>query len=224
MAAKRNYIPRSISEFNDWQEQAVIKIQDKAEQWKIPETRMEEIVKKNVKWNNMYSRYSDRSQRSPALIREKDEEMQSYQQLLRSFFSEFIVNNSSISDADRALLGLAPRDRTISPTPIPSTQPVVQIDFSIRLQHRIAFTDSASPTSRAKPAGMHGCQIWIKLGGAAPESVKDLQFIATATRTPHTLSFNLEDAGQTVYYWLRWVNRRGQTGPWSRPVSAMVVG
>jgi len=31
-------------------------------------------------------------------------------------------------------------------------------------------------------------------------------------------------AGKTVYYWLRWVNTRGEAGPWSSVASAMVVG
>ena len=31
-------------------------------------------------------------------------------------------------------------------------------------------------------------------------------------------------AGKMVYYWLRWVNTRGETGPWSITINAMVMG
>ena len=31
-------------------------------------------------------------------------------------------------------------------------------------------------------------------------------------------------AGQMVWYWLRWVNTRGDKGPWSEPVSATIAG
>ena len=55
-------------------------------------------------------------------------------------------------------------------------------------------------------------------------NASELIYVDTDTRTPFIIKFNGEDGGKTVYYWLRWVNSRNEVGPWSKPVSAMVVG
>ena len=56
------------------------------------------------------------------------------------------------------------------------------------------------------------------------EALDELKFVGTDTASPHLIKFNGSDAGKPAYYWLRWVNKRGETGPWSVPVSATIVG
>ena len=116
---------------------------------------------------------------------------------MRSFFAEYILNNSKISDAERVSLGLSPRDKTPTSVVVPTTQPIAKIDFSVRLQHRVSFVDSATPTSRAKPHGVYGCQIWIKIGDNAPVSEDELKFVGTDTASPHLikLRFRCREAG-----------------------------
>ena len=40
--------------------------------------------------------------------------------------------------------------------------------------------------------------------------------------TPYVAEFDNTDAGKTVWYIMRWKNTRGETGPWSFPLSAKV--
>ena len=222
--AKRDYIPRSVSGFNDWQKQAVAKLTENQTEWGLPEDRLAAITAKATEWEEFYPRYADRSHRSAVVVEEKNVKMSEYQKSIRGFFTEFIHNNSKVSDSDRVSLGLSSRDRIPTASAVPTTQPVAQVDFSVRLQHKIAFADSTTPTSKAKPVGVHGCQIWMKLGDEAPTTAKELQYIATDTATPYLVEFYGTDVGKTAHYWLRWVNKRGQAGPWSVPVSAMIVG
>lgn len=222
--SKKDYIPQSVSGFNDWQKQAIAKLTENKTTWGLPEDRLTAITAKATEWDTFYPRYADKNLRSSVVVEEKNVKMSDYGKDLRGFFAEYILNNSKISDADRVSLGLSSRDRVPTASVAPATQPVAKVDFSVRLQHKIAFSDSNTPTSKAKPAGVHGCQIWMKLGGEAPATAKELQYIATDTATPYLLEFDGADAGKTAYYWLRWVNKRGQSGPWSVPVSAMVVG
>jgi predicted phage tail protein len=44
------------------------------------------------------------------------------------------------------------------------------------------------------------------------------------TATPYLAEYTGAQAGQMAYYWLRWVNTRGEKGPWSEPVSATITG
>jgi hypothetical protein len=78
--------------------------------------------------------------------------------------------------------------------------------------------------AKAKPAGVRGCEIWLKVGTPLPVSAADLTFVTLDTRTPHVIPFDGADGGKLVTYWLRWVSTRGETGPWSAAVSATVPG
>ncbi|NOS99123.1 MAG: hypothetical protein HOP29_00670 [Phycisphaerales bacterium] len=42
------------------------------------------------------------------------------------------------------------------------------------------------------------------------------------TRTPCVLDFDGPDGGKNAHYLLRWVNTRGEKGPWSETATATV--
>jgi hypothetical protein len=91
----------------------------------------------------------------------------------------------------------------------------------MRLEHTISFTDQDG--SVAKPDGVRGCQIWFKIGEPAIDP-SELSYMTTDTASPFTYQYNGVNAGKTVYYWLRWENTRGETGPWSDVVMATITG
>ena len=105
----------------------------------------------------------------------------------------------------------------------PTSRPVGTIDTSQRLRHTINFVDELTPTSRAKPDGVQGCEIWMKVGDPAPAGPKDVHYLALDTRTPYTVEFEAGDAGKTAYYMLRWISTRAETGPWSATVSGTIT-
>jgi hypothetical protein len=58
---------------------------------------------------------------------------------------------------------------------------VVTVGASQRLRHTICSTDETTPTRRAKPAGVIGAEIWVKVDGPPPV---ELEFLAVDTRAP----------------------------------------
>ncbi len=50
----------------------------------------------------------------------------------------------------------------------------------------------------------------------------ELTFLAIDTRTPYTTDFIGADGGKTAHYMLRWVNTKGEQGPWSETASATI--
>ena len=82
--------------------------------------------------------------------------------------------------------------------------------------------DEATPTRTAKPDGVRGAQIWVKIGDPAPLDPSELTFLATDTRTPYVATFDGADANKVAHYMLRWENTRGETGPWSETASATI--
>ena len=88
----------------------------------------------------------------------------------------------------------------------------------------VHFVDSATPGSKAKPPGVEGCQLWLFIGTTPPTDVSQMRYTATDTKTPYRFDFEPGDAGKTAYWWLRWVNTKGEVGPWSAVVSATITG
>jgi hypothetical protein len=127
-----------------------------------------------------------------------------------------------VDDAERQALGITVRDTIPTPVEPPTTRPVISVDTSQRLRHTISFADEATPTRKAKPAGVRGAQIWVKIGDPAPVDPSELTFLATDTRTPYVADFDGADANKVAHYMLRWESTRGEPGPWSETASATI--
>lgn len=96
------------------------------------------------------------------------------------------------------------------------------MDTSQRLEHTIHFADEATPTRKAKPAGVMGAEIWVKVGDPPPKGESELRFLSVDTRTPYVAHYGGDEGGQTAHYMLRWVGTSGEKGPWSETASATV--
>jgi len=45
--------------------------------------------------------------------------------------------------------------------------------------------------------------------------VEEMNFQGTCSASPFVVKFDSAKAGKIAWYWLRWVNRKGEAGPWS---------
>ncbi len=219
-----DYIPQNDAEFNLWQSNLVSITEPNLTDWGISTDDFTALQTLQSAWTTTFGKASNKQNRTSADVQAKDDAREDYEKQLRIFVAQWLASNTSVPDSERERMGLTVRSGTRTAAPVPSTSPVGTIDFSVRLQHTIHFFDEATPTTRAKPAGVHGCQIWMKIDGDPPADASELSFLATDTRTPYTRTFDGQYAGKTVYYRLRWVNTRGEAGPWSSIISAIVAG
>jgi len=131
---------------------------------------------------------------------------------------------NGISDDQRTLLGLQLLDTILTPIGAPTSQCVVILDTSFRLQLVANFADIGTPTSRAKPPGVRSCRLWIKIGGPPPTDLSECDFLADDTNTPYTANFDGSQAGLTAHVIGQWVSTRGDVGPISETASATIPG
>jgi hypothetical protein len=175
----------------------------------------------NTGWNAVFALSQNPAMRTKTVTDTKNTLRDQLETALRTVYDD--IPKSVLSPADRDTLGIGQQHSSGAPVPVPTSRPLAQVDTSQRLQHTISFVDSETPTSRAKPEGVRGCQIWYKVGSTVGDP-RELTFAATDTRSPYVLQFDGADAGKMVYYWLRWENTRGEIGPWSDVVSATIGG
>lgn len=156
----------------------------------------------------------------------KDDSRDALESLIRALVKRLQVS-SAVDDTERAALGITVPDRVRTATAGDiTTRPIGVVDTSQRLRHEIRFSDEATPTRRAKPKGVMGCEIWVKVTAAdqmPPASADELSFITLDTATPYIAEYDGADGGKTAHYMLRWVKSSGEKGPWSETVSATIT-
>lgn len=97
----------------------------------------------------------------------KDDERTAQEKLVRPFVAR-LQSSTTVTDAQRHALGVTVRSTSRAAAPTPESRPIATIDTSMRLRHTISFMDENTPGSRAKPAGVRGCEIWVKIGEPSP--------------------------------------------------------
>lgn len=157
---------------------------------------------------------------SESAIVAKDASRQTYESVLRKFNTDM----KNVGDAHRAAMNLTVTDTVKTSVGVPTSHPVAEIETSQKLLHIIHFRDEFTPNSKAKPDGVQTAQIWIKIGGAPPIDYKECQYLADDSRTPYNCPFDGADVGKTAYYLLRWINTKGEPGPWSPLAQGTITG
>lgn len=170
-------------------------------------------------WISIFPLARNENLRSKLIIANKNSARDSLITLLRSIYAD--IPQSILTAQDRITFGLDEKNTSRSLNPKPTTHPIGKININNRLQHTISYTDQDG--SIGKPHGVRGCQIWFTMD-ANITSQANLRYLASSSVSPYVHKFDVPDVGKTVQYWLRWENTRGETGPWSPVLNAIVNG
>jgi hypothetical protein len=143
---------------------------------------------------------------------------------MRDFANSSVRYNRKMSDEQKSRLGIHIKDATPTAVDIPRTRPVIAEQQSLGgFRERLRVHDETTPESRAVPSGCNGCLINYAWG---PERITDYTARTGAkllTRSPETIALPPE-AERAWFSWAAWwQNGKGQPGPWSDIVQAVVV-
>lgn len=217
-----NYIPDNDAEFNNWQEQFSTYVEENIAALGITAEQFNQLDAYSTTWDTKYAAHLSAQDAAHAATEGKDDARAPLESYARSL-AGLIQANPDVTDEQREAAGLPVHKTSRTPVSVPTTRPVANVETAQRLQHTIQFRDEDA-TGKARPAGVSGCEIWAKVGGEAPTDASELTFLGVDTRTPYLASYTMAQGGQTVYYMLRWVNTRGEQGPWSETVQATIQG
>jgi len=143
------------------------------------------------------------------------------------------VSNPQTSNAERAEMGITARDTSPLPEPLPAMPPLALVESGQRLTLQLrpgaaprSEPDESTPARRARPAGVLGAEVWVKLVDAdepAPTNPAALVFLTMTTKPTFRAEFKPGEGGKTAVYMARWINTRGEKGPWSEIATATVA-
>ncbi len=153
---------------------------------------------------------------------EKDTSRGALERMLRGY-AQRIQANSNVTAAAKTAAGLPAHDTVRTAASLPATAPILQVDTRNRLEHRLTWKDSTTPTSRAKPHGVWGLNLYRKKGGPAPVGTTGCESLGMIRSSPTVEEYESTDGNTTIYYVAAWVNMNGEEGPISEAVSASVT-
>jgi hypothetical protein len=216
-----DYIPASDTDFDAWQANFLTYANANKVALGLSTPTIIELQTRQDVWRGTFESHVAAQAAAESARQDKDDGRKEYQAYIRNVVRG-LQASTTVTDPQRQGLGITVRDTTHTPVGPPTTRPVATVETRERLRQTIHFADEATPQSKAKPAGVIGAEIWLKVG-TPPTDTAELHFLALDTRTPYTADFLAADGGKTAYYMLRWVNTKGEKGPWSATYSATVM-
>lgn len=216
-------IPDNDDEFNDFQKQFIDAVKASPAAFGLTDADVAALVTAAASWAQSLPAHKKAQADAQTATQKKDLDRKTLTDPLRAAARK-VGATASVTNDMRVSAGLAARAGTRSPKGAPSTRPIGRIDAQAHRTMVINFADEETPTRTAKPASVHGCEVWTFVGDAEPASPSDYSFLGLDTRTPYTDVHDAADAGKTAYYLLRWQNKKGEPGPWSGVISAKITG
>jgi hypothetical protein len=194
----------------------------KLNSFQIAESDVKDLTAAKSKYDLAEERAANPDLASRADRLERDEREAEYKQEIRRVVNEHIRFNSRVSDYDKQALMLTVPDGTHTPAPVPVTHPVIKIDFSEPMRHTLHIADEEKD-GKAKPAGVKECEIWYKVADEEPAQLDDLHYAGSSSKATFLVHFDVPQRGKKVWYNARWVNTRGEKGPWGEFENAFVA-
>lgn len=219
--AQDNNIPTNDAQFDIFQKLFVEGTTKAPAQYGITANDATALTAGQKAWEAAYPAHIAAQQAALSATQTKDEARANFETALRVAAQKVHVT-ARFDNSLRAAVGLPPREGTRTAVGTPATRPVGRLEAVGPLTLTLHFTDELTPTQLARPRGMRGCEIFVFIGDAAPTDPAGYTFLTLDTRTPYTHQHQPADVGKTATYLLRWQNTKGQTGPFSRPVSAKI--
>lgn len=178
-------------------------------------------------WDAAIALATNPATRTPVTIGDKDAARAAAEAIVRPYATN-IAANAGVTNGDKLAVGVTVRKTIPTPVPPPLTSPTLSLVAAAPLQHQLAYRDTATPSSKAKPAGSIGLQVFRAVGVAPAVDPAQASYYDIWTKSPNVSSFLVGDVGKVATYFGRWQTRGGpggsvQYGPWSAPLVLTVM-
>lgn len=220
-----HYMPRPDGNFSAWANHYYEAVKKFYDAQGFDPTDLKPLEEALETWNSAYPAHVAAQQRAEGARQAKDAARAALEKEVRPV-TNFVQGYPKTTNADRAEMGITVRDTSPTPAPAPSSRPLALVESGQRLTHQLRLVDESTPTRRARPAGVLGAEVWVKLVDAdapAPTDPAALTFLTMTTRPSFRAEFKAGEGGKTAVYMARWVNTRGEKGPWSEVTTATVA-
>lgn len=213
------YIPPTDSGFDTWLTNFSTLLTAAPATYGLTAPDATAVAAERTAYHAAYVAATDPGTRTSVTIAAKDSAKVSALAVVRPF-AVSISLNSGVTDEDKTDIGVTVRKTVPTPVPPPTTTPALVLIAGVPQAHQLRYYDTSTPTTKAKPAGAVGIEIWRAIGTSPAVDPAQASYYTTWTKSPNVSQFLAPDVGKTCTYFARWVTRGGpggsvQVGPWS---------
>jgi hypothetical protein len=217
-----DFIPKRDGDFDTWQKIFVAYIVSNASQWGFTPAEITALTGLQVKWDLAFTQCAIKQAEAESATQDKSLKYDSFVTTIRNMVKR-IQTHPSTTDAQRSAMNITVKDTEPTPVGAPAEAPLIYVDFANRLQHVVHWGPNPMDERRnAKPRGVASVELRIKID-SPPTGPEDMEFVAIDTGSPYVANMQGK-AGKTVYWLARYLNTKGEPGPWGETVSADVTG
>ena len=173
-------------------------------------------------FTSAWTAYKTPTTTGPLALTLKNETRNAAEALVR-LHSIQVKYNAGISTILKDAIGVRQPNNSRTPNDEPTTLPVLSIVGALPGSQTLRFTDSITPTRRAKPPGVSLMELWVAIGADEAEDRTTARSIGLFTKNPIGIAFEEADNQKIATYWGRWANSKGQYGPWSAKVAMTIA-
>lgn len=222
-----NYIPAKDADFALWLQNFATLIAAAPATFGLTAGDAAIITPVNTAFQASYLAATDPATRTSVTVATKTSDRAAAEATVRPYAVQ-ISRNPAVTDGDKVAVGVSLPPLPPTPIPPPATNPALALIAATDLQHQLSIRDVTTPTSKKKPYGVIGAEVWVAVGEVPAVDPMAGNLKATTTKTPARFGFQPEQRGKTATYFARWVTRSGpdgvaQPGPWSAPLAIVIV-
>jgi hypothetical protein len=179
------------------------------------------LTPNRVRYDATYQLWANIATRTKPVIDDLRDAEKAFFPLYRLFYAG-VKASPLVSNACLEAMGFPPR-----PTGEHKRHPVDRLFLNLSampmgfLVLRLSF-ENRDTGSSVKPDYLTGAVIYYMVSDTPVTNPDLLTSSRLATRSPYLLAFDASQCGKTVYLAARWQNRRGELGPWSNIVAAVI--
>ncbi len=214
--ASSTYLPSSDLEFTMWMSTFIAYVSSNLAKFGLVAGDVTDIAAAEPGFNTARLAWDAAKTAAASASEDKKINRAACEELIRPLVAR-IQTHPGTTNVDRQEMAIPLRGSSNTPQSVTlqDNRPTANIDIRPHLKHVLRIQNSTDTgTSRAKPAGALGAEVWLKIG-EPPINNTDMRMVGVATRSPYVVEFAAEDANQPAYYRMRWISRSGEKGDWS---------
>ena len=219
--AKTDYIPAKDTDAAAWFTNFAIVLAANLALYGVAAPVSAEITTKAAAYAAALNVATTPETRTSATIAAKDAARAAVTFLVRPVAVTISVS-AGIPNEDKVTIGVTTRSGGRTPITAPASAPgLVHVSSSPGVTS-IAYRDAAPGTSRPKPPGAQGVQLFTAFGTVPAAGPEACQYNKAVTKTPATIDTPAGMAGRQLTVYARYVTGSGSSGeqlygPWSAP-------
>lgn len=159
--------------------------------------------------------------RSPVNTAKKNASKKALLAKFRPFVQGSLIHNSRVTSADLRSMPLPVRKAVHTPHPAPKGRPAIDVRPTNNRQHTL-IAENQETVKREKPIDAAGVKYCWGFFESKPDDPELLNHSRYSRRLELILDFQEHDEGRRVYYAAHYENEKGDPGPWSDMVSALI--